>query len=206
MKRFYRWTRDLHLYFGLFISSFILLFAGSVLFLNHGKVAVNTPGDGEMIRDLRIPPGLERAQGRNAVDGARAILSQVGLTGEVGFTRYNASERRFSFPVSKPGLQATVSVDLTEGTASITRRQTGFWETIAYLHKSPGPHNASIRGNWPWTRVWRWLADATIYLTMFISMSGIYLWYALKAERRVGLILLTAGAASFFGLLYAVVR
>jgi hypothetical protein len=206
LKRFYRWTRDLHLYFGLFISPFVLLFAVSVLFLNHGKVAVGVPDNPDVIRGVRIPPGLERTQGPEAVDGARDILSQVGLTGEVGFTRYVARERRFSFPVSKPGIQATVDVDLVAGTAVITRRKAGFWETLAYLHKSPGPHNAAIRGNWMWTRVWRWLADATIYLTMFISVSGIYLWYALKAERRVGVALLTTGAVSLCGLIYAVIR
>src|SRR4029079_9472663 len=36
MRRFYLITRDLHLYFGLFISPFILLFAISVFFLVHG--------------------------------------------------------------------------------------------------------------------------------------------------------------------------
>jgi len=30
-KRFYRVTRDLHLYFGLFISPFVLIFAGVAL-------------------------------------------------------------------------------------------------------------------------------------------------------------------------------
>jgi len=206
LNRLYRWTRDLHLYFCLFISPFVLLFAVSVLFLNHGKVAVGLSDNPDVLRGVRIPPGLERTQGREAVEGAREILSQVELTGEVGFTRYIARERRFSFPVSKPGLQATVNVDLDARTASIIKRKTGLWETLAYLHKSPGPHNAAIRGNWVWTRVWRWLADATIYLTMFISVSGIYLWYALKAERRVGMVLLTGGAATFFGLIYAVIR
>lgn len=178
----------------------------SVLFLNHGKVAVGRPGTPDVIRDVRIPAGLESAQGPKAVESAHEILAQVGLTGEVGFTRYIARERRFSFPVSRPGLQATVNVDLDARTASIMKRKTGLWETLAYLHKSPGPHNAAIRGNWVWTRVWRWLADTTIYLTMFISVSGIYLWYALKAERRVGVVLLTTGAASLLGLIYAVIR
>jgi SAM-dependent methyltransferase len=77
---------------------------------------------------------------------------------------------------------------------------------IELLHKMPGPHNVAIRGNWFATRVWRWFADATIYLTLFISMSGIYLWYVLKAERKIGLTLLTAGALSFFGLIYAVIH
>jgi hypothetical protein len=36
MKReVYGWIRDLHLYAGLFVSPFVLLFAASVFFLNH---------------------------------------------------------------------------------------------------------------------------------------------------------------------------
>jgi hypothetical protein len=38
---------------------------------------------------------------------------------------------------------------------------------------------------------------------LFITISGIYLWVALKAERRIGLGLLAAGIVSFFGLVAA---
>ena len=38
---------------------------------------------------------------------------------------------------------------------------------------------------------------------MFVSISGIYLWAVLRAERRIGLTLIAAGALSFFGLVYA---
>jgi len=55
-------------------------------------------------------------------------------------------------------------------------------------------------------RAWRWMADATVYLILFISVSGIYLWYVLRAERSVGFILLFAGALSFFGMAYALVH
>jgi hypothetical protein len=51
---------------------------------------------------------------------------------------------------------------------------------------------------------WRVLADATTYLFLFITLSGIYLWLALKAERRVGLLLILAGAGTFCGLVYAI--
>jgi hypothetical protein len=67
----------------------------------------------------------------------------------------------------------------------------------------PGPHNVALRGNWPYIRLWRWFADATAYATLFITISGIYLWVALKAERRIGLGLLAAGIVSFFGLVAA---
>lgn len=206
LERLYRWTRDLHLYFGLFVSPFILLFAVSVFFLNHGKLPGRLQTRSETFRDLRVPDGIDRLQGREAVNLAREILPQAGVTGEIGFLRVLAKERHLVFPVSKPGFEATVDVDLESRSAVVTRRGTSWWEALAYLHKSPGPHNVNLRGNWFWTRAWGWLADTTIYLTLFITMSGIYLWLAIKAERRTGAVLLTAGAVSLFGLIYAVIR
>ncbi len=68
----------------------------------------------------------------------------------------------------------------------------------------PGPHNVDVRGNTPLMRWWRLLADATVYLSLFITVTGIYLWVALKAERRVGLALVLAGAITFWGLVYPI--
>ena len=79
-------------------------------------------------------------------------------------------------------------------------------ESLSYLHKMPGPHNVSIRGNSVGIMAWKLLADATIYLLLFISVSGVYLWWAIRAERLIGLTLAAAGAATFFGLVYAVIR
>src|ERR1700730_1354859 len=42
-KAFYQWTRDFHLYFGLFVSPFVIAFAISVFFLNHAKVDTSVP-------------------------------------------------------------------------------------------------------------------------------------------------------------------
>ena len=200
----YRYLRDLHLYFGLFISPFVLVFAGSVFFLNHSKVDL-TAGTPEIYRDLRIPEALEQLKGREAVDRARELLPQVHTTGEIGFLRYVARDRHLIFPVSRPWEEATVDVDLASATASVTRRKTSTWETFAYLHKMPGPHLVALRGNWFVTRIWRWFADATIYLLLFISLSGVYLWWAIKAERRMGLTLLACGLFTFIGLLYVIV-
>ncbi len=82
----------------------------------------------------------------------------------------------------------------------------GLSESISYLHKMPGPHNVAIRGNWIGTQAWRVLADATIYLLLFISLSGVYLWWAIKAERRIGLALLSVGGVTFFGLIFAMLH
>jgi hypothetical protein len=202
----YRWLRDLHLYFGLFISPFILLFAASVLYLNHGKLIAGPDPRAETYRDLQIPDGFDRLTGREAVERAQTILPQVRVAGEIGFLRYVSANRRLVFPVSKAGSEATVDVDLDGRTAIVKRRSMGLWESIAYLHKLPGPHNVAIRGNWIGTQVWRLLADATIYLLLFLSVSGVYLWWAIKAERKAGGALLASGAVTICGLIYALLR
>jgi hypothetical protein len=202
----YRWLRDLHLYFGLFISPFILLFAVSVFYLNHGKLIVPTDVPADTYRDLQIPDGFDRLKGPEAVGRARQILPQIDVAGEIGFLRYVPHDRHLIFPVTRAGSEATVDVDLDARTAVVTRRRMGVWEAISYLHKMPGPHNVAIRGNWIGTQVWRAFADATIYLLLFISLSGVYLWWAIKVERRVGFALLGAGAVTFFGLIAAILH
>ena len=167
-KAFYRWTRDLHLYLGLFVSPFVVLFAVSVLYLNHAKVDTSAASSVTTLRDVPIPSGIESARGREAVERAREIVSHVGVTGEIDFVR-RIPAGHLVIPVSKPGLRAIVDVDLTTRTAAVSRRPTSVLESVAYLHKMPGPHNADLRGNWLWTRVWQWLADATVYLLLFIS-------------------------------------
>ena len=204
-KRFYLITRDLHLYFGLFVSPFVLVFAFSVFFLVHswipgaaGKLQVSR------VLDLELPPELDKLSGRQLVDALRPVLDRIGVQGELQSVRRLAKVRRLMVPVSVPGRETTVNIDLQNRTAEITRRTTGIWDAMVTLHKAPGPHLAAIRMNWFMMRVWRWLADATVYLLLFISLSGIYLWIVLRAERRVGLILLAAGASSFFGIIYAI--
>jgi len=205
-KRLYIWTRDLHLYLGLFISPFVLLFAVSVFFLNHARTPIDaTTTTRVMVHDLQVPAGIAEAQGMERVHHAAEILAQVGVTGEINFIRYIPKERRLVIPVVKPGVETTIDLNVEARKATVSRRKTTTWETLSYLHKSPGPHNAAIRGNWLWTRAWRWLADATVYLVLFLSMSGIYLWVALKSERKVGLILLIAGAVSLGGIIYVVI-
>ncbi len=114
----------------------------------------------------------------------------MDVAGEIGFLRYVPKDRHLIFPVSRAGSEATVDVDLDARTAIVKRRSMNLWESLSYLHKIPGPHNVAIRGNWIGTQVWRVLADATIYLLLFISLTGVYLWWAIKAERRIGLTLL----------------
>lgn len=204
-KRFYRVTRDLHLYFGLFISPFVLVFAVSVFLLVHSwspKSAANSSA-GTTASDLPLPADLEAVSGRQRIDKLKPVLERLGVEGEVGWVQHFPKQHRLIIPVTVPGRVTTVTLDVTKREASIERRTTGLADALVVLHMSPGQHLADIRKNWIYMRVWSWLADATVYLILFLTVSGLYLWYVLRAERRVGISLLAAGALSFFGIVYA---
>ena len=204
-KRFYVVTRDLHLYVGLFLSPFVLVFAVSVFYLVHvsvGRSPEDTPK--RVVVDLAVSPELEQLTGGEQVAALRPVLSGLGVEGEVNFIRKIAKEHRLIVPVLVPGRETTVDLNLERRTAAVSVRETGLGDAITHLHKMPGPHNVNMRGNSTYMKVWRRLADVSSYGLLFLTLSGLYLWIALRAERRIGLTLLSLGALSFFGLIYAV--
>ena len=203
--RFYRLVRDLHLYFGLFISPFVLLFAISVFFLVHSWLprlgsAVSTT---RLVSALPLPGDLQTLSGRPLLDALKPALEKAGVSGEVGFVQHLVKEEKLIVPVTIPGRETTMTISLASREATIVTRETGLADALVTLHKSPGPHGPAIRMNWFYMRAWRWMADTTVYLFLFVSLSGIYLWYMLRAERRFGLLLLFAGGLTFFGMAYA---
>ncbi len=207
LRRLYLVIRDLHLYIGLFISPFVLVFSVSVFYLVHGLAARPSPATSDPTRtvtDIAISADIARLQGRERVDALRPVLDRLGVRGEIDFVRHIANEHRLVVPVRLPNRDTLVSLDYEQKTATLTSRSHSLSDAFVYLHKMPGPHNTDLRGNSWSMRAWRILADATAYLLLFITLSGIYLWVALKAERRIGIVLVLAGAVTFWGLVYAI--
>ena len=203
-KPVYTTTRNLHLYAGLFLSPFVLLFAVSVFYLVHAPPSAPAPAPPtRAAAGVPVSLALETLSPPDQVAALRPVLATLGVPGEINFIRRLPKEHRLIVPVLLPGSETTVDLDLVARTATITLRPTGFADALVHLHKMPGPHNVALRGNSPYMRLWRYLADATSYGVLFLSLSGVYLWAVLRAERRLGLALLAAGALTCCGLLYA---
>jgi hypothetical protein len=205
IKSIYPFVRDLHLYLGLFLSPFVVLFSVSVFLLVHSWVPGGTAGTTQSETDLSLSPGFEQLRGREQVEAARAILAQVGINGEIWNIRQFPRQGRHEITVHLPGRETVVDLRVAERTATITRQETEMGEAFNYLHKLPGPHLVAIRGNSVFMQVWRWLTDAFVYLLLFITASGVYLWTVLRAERRTGAAFLSLGALSMGGLIYALI-
>jgi hypothetical protein len=184
----------------------VLVFSISVFFLVHAWLPRLGPADSttRFVSALPLPGDLQTLSGRPLVDALKPALEKAGVRGEVGFVRHMVKEEKLIIPVTIPGRETTVTIYLASREARIVTREPGLADALVTLHKAPGPHGPGIRMNWFWMRAWLWMADATVYLFLFVSVSGIYLWYVLRAERRVGLLLLFAGGVTFFEMVYAI--
>ena len=202
MKKFYQIIKDLHFYIGLFISPFILVFAISALVLNHDFVdwqdnwqdwyfSVNDKVDETYKIDIPSPD-------KSNIDFARDIQKQVNISGEIAGVFRDSIQ--IYIPVTKPGHRVSIRADLVTGLAYIHSEKTNIWKKLIWLHKMPGPHNANIRGNWIYTKIWKSLVDISVIFLLFSSITGITLWYYFKSERTIGLIALLIGFLSIASL------
>src|SRR5215472_11039894 len=94
--RFYRITRELHLYLGLFISPFVLVFAVSVFFLVHSWLPRfgSVSSKKRVVPALPLPEGLQRLSARPLIEALKPILERAGVRGEVGFVRHLVNEEK----------------------------------------------------------------------------------------------------------------
>src|SRR6266478_2988619 len=148
--QFYRIIRDLHLYLGLFISPFVLVFALSVFFLVHSwlpRIASETSTT-RVVSALSLPGDLQMLSGRPLIDALKATLEKADVRGEVGFVQHLVKEQKLIIPVTIPGRETTVSLSIASREAIIVTRATGLADALVTLHKSPGQHGPNIRMNW----------------------------------------------------------
>ena len=197
MKQYYSLVRALHLYTGLFISPFVLIFSMSILVLNHPPYFNN-------LRAKKEPESTQthlnnfQFQASDLLT-AQSIIRQLEIAGEIDWI--SKTDSTFSFPVNKPGLNKWISLNIKTGTVVIKQDEEGILKGTSYLHTMPGPHNASLRGNSFFMKVWRVMTDVFVYLIVFSSVTGVFLWYFLKAERKLGVYALALGFVFLTGLL-----
>jgi hypothetical protein len=197
MKKYYLPVRALHLYIGLLISPIVLIFALSVLTFNHPQFINEIfPSKEQPAFEVKLDSIPVRSTDMLT---ARAILKKLEITGEVDYINKNDSS--MFFPVRTPGKLYRISVNTHSRTASITRTDLGALRGTTYMHYMPGPHNAAIRGNSGFMKAWRYLVDTTVYSLLFLTISGVFLWYFLQSERKSGIYAAAIGVLFLIGLL-----
>ena len=177
--------RNIHLLLGLFVSSFVLMYAISSMQMSHNSWFSVKPAVAES--QLRLTAGLEaRAVAR--------LLMEQGLRGEIA--QVQPSKAAVKFRMQRPGTVYEVAYNSESGETKVKTSTVGFAGMLNRLHH--------ISGFWHEYGLINWWAGALLFTSvslMALALTGIYLWFKIYKERLAGAVLLAVSLGYGLGLI-----
>ena len=204
---FVRWVRRTHGWFGLWGALLGLMMGTSGVWLNHrAQLKLELPAQKTMNAQLALPdhapatPEEMAAWLQTALKMDRpANTTRVERGHPVPWVEKNAAEKGGEKPLMQPerwtfgfgGPNHLVQVEYWAGnkSASVRTTENGFFATLTNLHKGVGMPI-------PWILLIDTLAGSLI----FLSLSGVILWWETNRRRRLGLAIFGLSVAATAGL------
>lgn len=188
-----RLNRKVHIYLGLALLLFIVLFSATGLLLNHHfafaefwpKRAIST-----YERAIRPP----RPAGDIAM--ARDLMGQLGVRGEIVRTEL-APGGQLKVQVARPGRNVAIEADLAAGRAKVEETKVNGWGVVRTLHTFIGVSldDPARRRDWWLTSLWSLAIDLTCAGLVVLVLSGLYEAWTSNAKRAAGLTVLAVASA-----------
>ncbi len=174
----YPTLRSLHLLLGLFGAAFLLMYGVSAVQMAHNswfnmRPAVKT-------QTVQLAGGRDDAR-----ELARQLISEHQLRGELGDIKKSDSGLRFRLVI--PGTVNEVTYTHATGAATIKTSTGGFMVMLNRLH-----HAAGMWHELPVMKAWAAGVALISAVLILIGCTGLYLWFARRQDRVIGIILLTA--------------
>jgi hypothetical protein len=187
------WTKTLHLSLGLFLLLFTWLFSISGLVLNHSKwkFADFWSQRAESTSEQRVT--LPAVGGDLVV--ARALMTQLHVVGEIDQVQRRPAENRIVVQITRPGRSVRIDASLDSSRATVKQTNVNAWGVMSALHHFTGVRvdDRARRPDWALTWLWSVSMDALAIGLVVLVVSGICLWYRLRAKRIPGLIAIGLG-------------
>ena len=192
------WNHRFHIYIGLFLILFILLFSFSGLLLNHGQWEFASfwkeRKEVEIVTTLTIPANPD------STALLHNLMEQLNLSGEI------INVKRFpsgiNFRVMKPGTIHDIQVDLTNGKCVRKELVYNWYGKIRTLHTFNGSNKMKpeVKPNWLLTKTWSSTMDAVAIGLIFLCISSWIMWFKIRRKYTYGWIILFIGfgTAVFF--------
>jgi len=198
---FVRWVRKTHGWFGLWGALLGLLFGFSGIWLNHRTIMkLPLPDQQQINAQLQLPDPrpqtiealgawlqealkLDRGPNNTRVERARPV--QWGERGGDGRARLLQQPERWVLNFGGPNHLVQAEYWVGNGSLSVRTTQNGFVATLANLHKGtamPVP--------------WILLIDTLAGSMIFLSISGVILWWESHRKRAVGITIFVAAVAT----------
>lgn len=187
----YRYLRNTHLFLGLFCCLFLFTYGASSIQMAHNKW-FNTKA-AVSVQTVALPA----AQGDARVV-ARELTERLGIRGELAQIRPGARDLRFA--LTRPGMIYQVVYRSATGETEIRGSRSAFMFVLNRIHQMSG-----VQHNYWLTNAWGVLVIVVSVSLILIGATGIYLWFKIRRERMVGILLLAVSLGYSLSLL-AMVR
>ncbi len=194
-----RLMRTVHLYTGLFLVPWMVVYAMSAFCLNHHHWLLEhlaiTPPHWEVLRKVDFVPDDTFPEAPE--DQARAILQFLDLD---GFHRIQGKPTPKAMVINRLSGRGNYRIVWSRHNALITvRRQQPFslYRLMHFLHFRAGYAQPYLT-----VSLWAIIVDFVAASMLFWVISGIYLWARKPNKRRLGGVCLIAGNLLFMGLVY----
>lgn len=173
-----------HLYLGLLIAPYVVVYALSAVAFNHGMKG--TPDEpSTAVRTVTIPA----ADDDFAL--ARALSEQLGVPGWLNRGRIQRpSPEELKFQIGRPGSRVEITVDEAAGEARVVTVRSGVVSVLQGLH---GLHDL---GGTLWGETWAIYTEVSAWVLALALGSGILLWLPRPSSRVLGASFLAVGAGA----------
>jgi hypothetical protein len=200
---FVRWVRRMHGWFGLWGALLGLIFGTSGVWLNHRAVLkLQLPAQKMLNAQLALPDPrpetptamaqwlrdalkLDRGPNNLRIERARPVP-----WAERGGGQHSLMQpERWNFAFGGPDRTIQVEYWVGNGSVSVRTVENGFFATLTNLHKGIGMPV-------PWVL----LVDTLAGSLVFLSLSGLILWWETNRRRRLGIAIFGVSVVVTFGL------
>lgn len=191
--RWTRWVRRVHLYLGLFLGPWVLLYALSTAAMNHRESVTRWFGGAKPVwhpeRTLDYTRSFPTNQTREEI--GRAILDDLGLPG-----RHRVSGGRDGRPLvierQHPLGFRRITFDAAVGRVTIESETFQTQSFLERIHRRRGYESGANREN-----AWALGVDLAMSALLFWALSGLWLWWGIRTTRGAGAMALLGGIAVF---------
>jgi hypothetical protein len=180
-------VRRAHLYMGLFLLPWVVMFGVSSLPLNHNT----SPAPATWTLVAEYPFDVEMpAAGDNLRPFGRDMMNAAGITG--GYFVNRANERQIN--VNHPDflMPSRIIYRADRKRLTVEHRDFAFRQFLSGLHTRGGYDMGGV-----WDSLWAVCVDAVSVALLLWIASGVYMWWHVPVARRWGWLAIAAGIGCF---------
>ena len=187
--------RRTHLYLGMLLIPWLLVYALSAALLNHGEhFRQFKPTDPQFVplweKDYTLTTPVD---GDHLREAAEKILSDNQITGPFGIQRQG---QRLNINVQNFMQPTRLTYDHGQKKLRAEKKKFAWVEVLTRLH-----FRAGYNGNGFLVNLWPFIVDVFCITMIIWILTGLYLWWKIRVSRLTGWITLSAGALTLAALL-----